>query len=229
MNIKPPYQTPLPGPGIYSNAVPEKMALIVTLIDSVDFLEVHWACNLKMLKFQAQHFLSIKETIESSLRVIKIRKYSIETPKYGFYCNYCTSIEHHFAIVEGDMVMCTENPVVSYPATNQEKRWMSNNKGIDKGNVPELSHRKVYEAFLPIVNNWRLIGLALEIDYTTRDNIWRQKPDARDCLDALLHHWKINPSKEHPYNWDTVYKVLLSDTLDAKGVASKLQRRLGKE
>lgn len=193
------------------------MALIVTLIDSVDFLEVHWACNLKMLKFQAQHFPSIKETIESSLReVIKIRKYSIETPKYGFYCNQCTSIEtseRHFAEVEGNVVTCTENPMknlmVSYPATNQQKHWMSINKGIDEGNVVELSHRNVYEAFLPIVNNWRLIGLALEIDYTTRENIWRQKPDDRDCLDALLHHWKINPN--------------------AKGVASKLQRRLGKE
>ena len=37
--------------------------------------------------------------------------------------------------------------------------------GIDE----KLSYY-IYEAFLQIVNNWRLIGLALEIDYTTCEN-----------------------------------------------------------
>ena len=48
-------------------------------------------------------------------------------------------------------------------ATNWQKYWLMN--GIDE----KLSYY-IYEAFLQIVNNWRLIGLALEIDYTTCEN-----------------------------------------------------------
>ena len=95
-------------------------------------------------------------------------------------------------------------------ATNWQKYWLMN--GIDE----KLSYY-VYEAFLQIVNNWRLIGLALEIDYTTCEN----KKGKPRLFESTFTSWK---TKEHPHNRDTVLKHSSKDILDAKGVASKLQR-----
>ena len=75
-----------------------------------------------------------------------------------------------------------------------------------------------------IVNQWREIGILLEIPEPTLDGWWTQTHDVKQCCEKVLGNWLQNPPEDYPATWHGLLELL--DDAEFTDLAKTLKKAL---
>ena len=80
---------------------------------------------------------------------------------------------------------------------------------------------------LQAANEWKMIGLLLNVSPGSLDSIERDSPSVHDALLAVFTAWRR--TKCSPYSWKIILKVIAADMVGHRRLANEIACRLSGE